>query len=76
MSAKRFLLTFALAALLAATGCRTWCERHYPCPTPYPATAAAPCCVPCTPTVGYSPAPVQSWTTPSVGPKNCRCTCD
>lgn len=74
MSAKRFLITFALAALLAATGCRTWCERHYPCPTPQT------CCVPCAPTSGYGPPPppVQTWSQPVSrgGPRNCTCTCD
>ena len=72
MSAKRFLITFALAALLATTGCRTWCERHYPCPAP------APCCVPCTPTASYSaPAapPPQNWTAPVAAGGGGRCRC-
>jgi hypothetical protein len=75
MSAKRFLITFALAALLAATGCRTWCERHYPCPTP---VAAAPCCVPCAPTSGYAPAaPVQTWSSPApVAGRRLNCVCE
>lgn len=77
MSAKRIVVTLALAAFLTATGCRSWCERHYPCPTPvYGAPAAAPqACVPCVPTASYAPpAPVQTWSNP--GPKNCRCVCD
>jgi hypothetical protein len=72
MSAKRFLITFALAALLAATGCRTWCERHYPCPTPQT------CCVPCAPAPGYAPPPpVQTWSSPApvAGPRRMTCTC-
>lgn len=76
MSAKRFLITFALAALLAATGCRTYCERHYPCPTPAPAA----CCVPCPPTASYAPpAPVQTWSNPAPvagGRRQLNCVCE
>ncbi|MFO0880107.1 MAG: hypothetical protein U0840_22395 [Gemmataceae bacterium] len=77
MSAKQWIVSIGLAVVLAATGCRSWCERHYPCPTPVyaPAGPAPTACVPCAPTAGYAPAPpVQTWSNP--GPKNCRCVCD
>jgi hypothetical protein len=80
MAAKRFLISFALAALLATTGCRTWCEHHYPCPGPaYPAatTACVPC-VPCCPQTTYAPpppvAPSANWTQPAA-PRYGTCVC-
>jgi hypothetical protein len=80
MLAKRMWITIALALLGATTGCRSWCEHHYPCPQ----TCAAPCqCVPpCAPgTVAASPAvpvaaaaPAQDWSRPGT-PVNMNCTC-
>ena len=80
MAAKRFLITFAVAALLASTGCRHWCERHYPCqPAPvYAGAAAAPACVPCVPccpqTNYASPAaPAANWTQQPMTRSGCYC---
>lgn len=76
MSAKPFLISLTLALVLLTTGCRSFCERHYPCPAPAPAptTACVPC-VPCVPTASYSaPAPAATWNSPA--PRNCRWVCD
>ncbi|MFM7150570.1 MAG: hypothetical protein ACKO23_12065 [Gemmataceae bacterium] len=83
MSPRRWLFTLALAMLPALTGCRSWCERHYPCPTPmgYPAAApvaypaAAQSCVPCCPPTQSYAAPVapSNWTSPA--PKLGTCVC-
>ncbi len=67
MPALRKWALLLLTASLAMSGCKSWCENHYPCPAqaPYPAAYApayypqqccpAPCCTPA--------APVQSaWT--------------
>jgi hypothetical protein len=76
MAARWILMVFALAALGSSTGCRTWCERNYPCPpacTPccYPApTAHAPPAIPAVPA-----APVANWGNPTGRPLNCTCTC-
>lgn len=82
MAAKRFWIFCALAGLMAATGCRHWCERHYPCPAPgYPAAAspAAACvpCVPCCPpgATSYAPPPATAnWSQPA-GPRLGTCVC-
>jgi hypothetical protein len=77
MAAKRVLITVAFAVLAASVGCRSWCERHYPCPQP---VACQPC-VPCCPTpAGYTPAaapaPVASWSNPAPLPaRPMTCTC-
>jgi hypothetical protein len=82
MTGKRFSSAAVLVALLLSTGCRCWCEKHYPCPPAYPPPpppagyAPQPCvpCVPCCPPgtgSGYAPAPPpSSWTAPR-GPACC-----
>jgi hypothetical protein len=59
MPGKRTWIAAALAGLLAATGCCSWCQHHCPCAAPAPAPGpavvapASPsggCCVPCQPT--------------------------
>ncbi len=68
MTAKRFWSMIALVALAASTGCRSWCEHHYPCPPP-----CTPCCPPAAsayPAVPAAPPP-SNWG----APKTCTCTC-
>jgi hypothetical protein len=69
MTGGRIVRLLALAALLALTGCRSWCERHYPepnyagnCCQPQP----QPCCAPATnyPLQPCAPA-APAWNTPS-----------
>ena len=58
MTARRLVMTVALTALVAATGCQSWCQTHYPCQQPVyaqPQTYAP--CNPCCNPSGYSPAP-------------------
>lgn len=56
MAAKRIVFLSILVALSALTGCRSYCERHYPCPPPPVAYGAPQCCVPCCPQgAGYGP---------------------
>ena len=56
----------------ASTGCRSYCERNYPCPQPY---AAAPYCPPA-PAYGAVPAaPVAGAYGPGVARTGCTCTC-
>jgi hypothetical protein len=77
MTGKRWVILAALAALLVSTGCRGWCEHHYPCPqqAAYPATAPC-CCVPCAPTtVSAAPAPPPNWSAPAAGPRYGTCVC-
>jgi hypothetical protein len=68
MTGKRFLSVAALAALLSGgAGCRSWCERQYPC---------VPACQPCAPAPVISsapppPPPAGSWT----APRSFTCTC-
>jgi hypothetical protein len=51
MPGKRTCMAAVLAALLASTGCCSWCQHHCPCAAPPAPVAAAspanPCCVPC-----------------------------
>ncbi len=74
MTAKRLLIAVALAALAGSTGCRTWCEHHYPCQT-----ACAPCCAPAS--SGYAPPPAPPIQAAAVSrggwgeTKQCTCTC-
>lgn len=80
MAAKRMLATFALAALLGSTGCRSWCERHYPCSAP-----VANGCAPCGPPATCYSAPQPAWNAPGpvaapmaapvMAPRTCTCTC-
>lgn len=80
MAAKRLLATFALAALLGSTGCRSWCERHYPCPAPMGAPTS---CAPCAPPATCYSAPTPAWNAPAAVPvgvpvagrPTCTCTC-
>jgi hypothetical protein len=79
MTAKRLMIVMALAVLAASTGCRSWCEQHYPCQQPVYAAPQGSCCAPCAPgTSGYvPPAPAtpvsrQDWGAPRTG---CTCTC-
>lgn len=80
MAATRFLISFTLAGLLAATGCHAWCDRHYPCQAPVyaaPTTACVPC-VPCCPSgTSYAPPPPAppsaNWTQPAVTRSPCYC---
>jgi hypothetical protein len=77
MTAKRLMTLIALAILATGTGCRSWCEHHYPCAQPVCAQPCAPCCPPGT-AAGYAPTgtatPVsnQTWGAPR---GNCTCTC-
>jgi hypothetical protein len=79
MTAKRLWMAAALAIVAATTGCRTWCEHHYPCPQPVCA-APNPCCAPA---AGYAPVPAappaaavsQNWGAPRGNTMQCNCTC-
>jgi hypothetical protein len=73
MAAKRFLISFALAALMVATGCRSWCERHY---CPQQPVAYQPCVPCCPPTQSYAPpapVPTANWSQPGGRPCTCYC---
>lgn len=77
MAGKRMWIAVALAGMLSATGCRTWCERHY-CPAPVQYSGASPgyACVPCCPATSYAPpaAGPANWTQP--GGQRCgTCVC-
>jgi hypothetical protein len=81
MTARRLLIAVSVAVLAVATGCRSWCERSYPCQTPVvaapaPTTACVPCqpcCVPATApaAVPAVPAPPPTWNAPRTG----TCVC-
>lgn len=78
MAAQRLLLSFALALLLGSTGCRSYCERHFPCQSPV-SPVGAPGCVPCCPpATSYSGAPAWNAPAPVVAapaPRSFTCTC-
>jgi hypothetical protein len=40
MTGRRIARWLGLLALASSLGCRSWCEKQYPC------QAAAPCCAP------------------------------
>jgi hypothetical protein len=78
MTAKRLLITAVLAILVGTTGCRSWCENHYPCQQ---GVAAAPppggccCCPPGTTALAPvaavpppAPPPPQNWGAPAAVP--------
>ena len=76
MAAKRVLFLSILAALRSLTGCRMFCDRHYPCQP----QCAPTCCMPCCPQgAGYTPPPppppqpavTNNWG--SSGQGNCCC---
>ncbi len=79
MPAKRFWAQVALMSVLAVTGCRSWCENHYPCPQPVsyaqpccnPCYQAPTCCTPapnpCAPAPAYAPPP-PTWSQQQVAP--------
>lgn len=53
MAGKRVLSVVAMAILAAATGCRAWCDRCYPCNQGMNCQSACVPCVPiCQPGVG------------------------
>jgi hypothetical protein len=71
MAARTLLMALAMAALTLSTGCRSYCERNYPCPAPvgygaYPA-AGAPC-----PAPNYGAVPAAPAGRVING---CTCTC-
>ncbi len=71
MIGKRFLRAAALAGLLYAAGCESWCERHYGLVrggyAGYP--GYQPCCVPCCPAptgaTTYAPPAQGYWNQPA-----------
>jgi hypothetical protein len=85
MTSKRVLIGVALAVLAASTGCRSFCDRNYPCqapcaspvvaaPPPPPAAACVPCCPPGTAAAYVPPAPAApaaNWG----APRGDTCTC-
>jgi hypothetical protein len=76
MAAKRLLIPCALMALSMITGCRTWCERHYPCQQPQPVLTQQ--CVPCCPpgVNGVSQVPPPPPTQPvNFGSSRMDCVC-
>ena len=74
MAARRFVVTLALAFILVAAGCRSWCDHHYPCNQSCGQPACVPC-VPCCPTnsayqVPPAPPAPPNWNAPR---GDCRC---
>ena len=69
MAAKRILMVCALAMIFGSTGCRSWCEHHYPCASPQQP------CQPCyQQPVSYGP-PAAPWSGGAPGTQlNCTCT--
>ncbi len=68
MAARKILIALAMVALSLSTGCRSYCERNYPCPAPAYGAYPAPCPPP---NYGAVPAGVPA---PRVM-SNCTCTC-
>jgi hypothetical protein len=80
MADRRLLIAVLVAGLTVATGCRSWCERSYPCQTPAVAAAPTTACQPCQPccapgsatvAVPVAPAPPPAWNAPRTG----TCVC-
>ncbi len=73
MTAKRLFSAAFLIALLFSTGCRHFCEKHYPCNQQ---CCPAPCC-PAPAVGGYppppAPVPAASWAAPAGRPMSCTC---
>jgi hypothetical protein len=68
MAARKVLIALAMVALSLSTGCRSYCERNYPCPSPVAYGAPYPAACP-PPNYGAVPvAPPRTMT-------NCTCTC-
>lgn len=79
MAARKWILAFfAAAALSLGTGCRSWCERNYPCQQPCPPQYyngyAPQACPPVPPGAAYpgTPVPAGAYAPPS---GQLRCTC-
>ncbi|MBY0229416.1 MAG: hypothetical protein K2W96_09070 [Gemmataceae bacterium] len=72
MLARTLFIFLAFVALAANSGCRSWCERNYPCPQP----GYAPYCPPAP---GYAPVAPVAPVAPAAGfgpaPRTCTCTC-
>jgi len=59
MAAKRLLILCVVAAVSTLTGCRMWCDHHYPCQQPACYAPPQQCCVPCCPQQPNVPPPPQ-----------------
>lgn len=70
MAAKRLLIVCVLAALSMLTGCRTWCDHHYPCQQS--CQPCQPCC--CAPQANVPPPPPPAQVNNFQGSSNCCCT--
>jgi len=77
MKGKRFVVTAALATLLATAGClRNMCERHGYYPVTPPAACAPQCCVPCgPPAAGYTAPAPAGWNVPAPPAPTCPAGC-